>query len=511
MYRFVVWQIILCGLCPCWRVNAQEGAGQAEISFQQYYLSVNSQRVSDTSGMGLSFTQFIPNTGLVSGSLLPALSNSRFRSGDSYLQLNGLPLKGQHWTLTGGDFRIPAQLLSVSFGNLNFPVIAARGGAAEATHGSRTIGFFWGQGAISNTPRVMLLEQVPQTVLGVYWRQQVGTRLLLGARFMRFSNDIVALRRFPGLLTQTPLTSATTLSLDSLYTVAGRLKFFDETSWSLSTRDGPNAATRNVPISTLAGPMLDTKMFTLHANYTFQNAAYFPLLGFYIGDRAGPFGEVRFRPSGWLEIYASASEYENNVARDPTLANFRNSSESAGASILLPARISVNAQYTALDLSTRVNAGSPWIRAADRQKAITVSRPIRGHNIRVTVREFQEVSTLDSQRQRSVEVGDNFRIRRLTLGGGVKLQHLITDESRSSVLFNGSAQFGMGRLSLYANVAMGNDLQNRTLLATNTVSTTVVGANATLGRNWQIQAEAYRNNLLTELNPQSILCYRGRA
>jgi hypothetical protein len=265
-----------------------------------------------------------------------------------------------------------------------------------------------------------------------------------------------------------------------------------------------------VPVSTLAGPVFDTKMFTVRANYTFQNASYFPLLGFYIGDRAGPFGELKFRPFSRMEIYGSASEYENNVARDPTLAYFRNSSESAGASVQLPGRISVNAQYTALDLSTRVNAASPWIKSADRQEAITLSRPFRGHNIRLAVRDFQGVSTLDSQRQRSVEVADNFHIRRLTLAGGVQVQRLITDQSRTSVLFNGSAQFKVGRLSVYANLAMGNDLQNRTLLATNTVSTTLVGASARLGRNWQIQAEAYRNNLLTELNPQSIFVLQGQ-
>ena len=105
--RFPASRIILCGLCFGVCLNAQEGAGQAEISFQQYYLAINSLRISDISGVGLSFSEFIPNVGLVSGSLLPATSNNRFRNGDSYLQLKGLPWKGEHWTFTDGDFHLP--------------------------------------------------------------------------------------------------------------------------------------------------------------------------------------------------------------------------------------------------------------------------------------------------------------------------------------------------------------------------------------------------------------------
>jgi len=502
--------MILFGLCLGACLNAQEGAGHAEISFQQYYLAINSDRVADISGVGLSFGQFIPNIGLVSGSLLPAASNNRFRTGDSFLQVKGLPWKGQHWTFTVGDFRLAGQLVAIPFSNINFPEIAARGGTMEATHGTQTIGFFYGQETISNTPRVVLRQQVPQTLMGAYWRQRVGTRLLIGARLMHFSNDVAALGKLPNLLTQTPLTSATTLSLDSLYTLVGPLKLFGESAWSTARQDGPNLATRNIPLSTLVGPVLDTKMFTLRANYTFQSASYFPLLGYYLGDRKGPFVEATYRPFGRLELYASASEYENNVARDPTLANFRNSSESAGASVQLPSRISVNVQFTMLDLSTRSNAASPWLKSADQQKAVTLSRPFVRHNLRLTVRDFQDVSTLNSQRQRSAEIEDNFHLRRLTLGAGVRMQRLSAIQSRSSLFYHGSAQLQMGRLSAYMNIETGNDLQNQTLLATNTVSTTVLGASLSLGKNWEFQGEAYRNNLLTELNPQSIFVLQGQ-
>jgi hypothetical protein len=509
-YSPFLWLMIPCLFCPVARLDAQEGTGQAETSFQQYYLAIDSHRVANISGLGMNFSQFIPDTGLVSGSLLPATSNGTFRNGDSYLRLKGLPWKGQHWTFTIGDFRVPGQLLPVPFTNITNPEIAARGGSIEATHGKRTVGFFFGEGTISNTPRIILRQQVPQTLMGAYWRQGIGARLQLGARFMHFSNDVAALRKLPNFVTQNPLTSAATLSLDSLYTIAGPLKMYAEATWSMAAQEGPNLATRNVPVSVFAGPAFETKALTLSANYTFQNASYFPVLGYYLGDRAGPFGEIKYRPFGRLEIYASASEYENNVARDPTLADFHSTSESAGASVQLPGNLSLNAQFTKLDLGTRTNAVAPWLKSADQQKSVSLSRPFAGHNIRVSVREFQDISPTNSQQQRTLEIEDNFHIRSLTLGAGARLQNVTSSQSRSSVFYHGSANYRFHRLSAYGNFETGNDLQNKTLLATNTVSTTIAGLSLSLGKSWELQAEAYRNNLLTELNPQSIFVLQGQ-
>jgi hypothetical protein len=106
------------------------------------------------------------------------------------------------------------------------PEIAARGGAMEATHGDRTIGFFSGQETISNTPRVILRQQVPQTVMGAYIRQKIGNRWLMGARFMHVATDLVALAKLPNLLAQNRFKTVTSLSLDSLYTIFGPLKLY---------------------------------------------------------------------------------------------------------------------------------------------------------------------------------------------------------------------------------------------------------------------------------------------
>ena len=498
--------ILLCCFC----LRAQESAGQAEIGFQQYDLTIGAQRILDLSGLTFTSTQFIPDAGLLSVSLAPALSSNRFRTGDDYVRLKGLPWKGQHWTFTAGDFRIPGQLLAVPFSNIFFPEIAARGGAMEATHGDRTFGFFWGQENISNTPRVVLREQVPQTVLGAYFRQKIGSRWLIGARFMHVATDLVALAKLPNLLSQNSFKTVNSLSVDSLYAIAGPLKLYGEATWSIPQQDVPSYATRNVPVSTLVGPIFDTKIFKFRANYTFENSSYFPLLGYYLGDRAGPYVEVKFDPTSRLEIYGSASEYENNVARDPTLATFENSSESAGATFQLPAKVSLTAQVTLLDLSSRANDSSPWVADKDRQELLTLARAFGRHTIQVTARDFSDISPLSSQQQTALEIDDNFHLRRLTLGGGVRAQRLVADGPRTTMFYRGSAQFSAHRISVYGNFETGKDLENKTLFATNTVSTTLLGASMTMGKNWQIQFEAYRNSLVTELNPQSIFVLQGQ-
>jgi len=488
----------------------QDNSGQAAIGFQQYYLTAGAQPLANISGLTLTLDQFIPNVGLLSASLVPALSGNHFRTGDDYLRLRGLPWKGYHWTFAAGDFRLPGQLLAAPFSNVFIPDIAGRGVSVEATHGGRSFGFFYGTGTISNTPRVMLRLDVPQTLSGVYFRQQVGARLLLAARAMHFSNDLAALQKLSNILPQTDLKSATTVSVDALYTLAGPLKLYGEAEWSAAQQDDSQLATRNVPVSMLAGPSFDTKLLTIRANYVFQNASYLPILGTYMGDRAGPFGEVTFRPSQRLQIFGSASGYRNNIADNPTIPTFRNSNASAGASFQLPGGISVNGQAMFLDLSTRTNDAGAWTLSQNRQELVTVARTLGHHNLRFMGRDYTQTSALGSQRQRSGEIDDNFHIWRLTLGAGVGLQRLLATDSRTSMLYRGSAQLSVRRLSVYGSFETGNDLRNKTLFSTNATTTTVAGMSMTLGRNWEIQAEGYRNNLVTDLNPQSIFVLQGQ-
>jgi len=492
-------------------LGAQEGGGQAEIGFQQYYLSMHAQRVSNISGLTLNYSQFIPDVGLLSVGLAPAMSNNSFRTGDDYLRLTGLPWKGQYWNAGAGDFYVTGALVPVPFTNMYFPQIAARGVSFEATHGSRTAGFFYGAGTLANTPRVVLRMAVPQTIAGVYFHQNLGSRVVIGARYLHFANDLDALRKTPYLAAQAlSVKSAAVLSGDVLFKITKQARWFTEGAWSAASVETPHASARSVPFSFVTGPAFESEMLTIRANYMYQSASYFPLLGYYLGDRKGPFGEVRVRPMKRLEFYGSASRYENNVAKDPAVATFQSATASGGSTVQLPGGLSLIGQFTQLNLATRSDAVAPWQQSNNRQKSLMLTRSLRGHSLRLTAREFSLQSALGAQRQRSESIDDIFHARGLILGGGIKMQHFDAGDSRTTMYYHGLAQIQIKRFSAHADIETGRDLQNRTLFATNTISTTIIGASLALGRQWELQAEAYRNNLATELNPQSIFVLQGQ-
>ncbi|HUQ94021.1 MAG TPA: hypothetical protein VM120_20240 [Bryobacteraceae bacterium] len=489
---------------------AQERVREAEIGFQQYYLTNGSRRVANVSGLTLGFRQVLPQAGVLSLSLVPAASDGRFRTGDTFIELKGLPRIGYYWTLRGGDFRLSGRLLDVAFNNLYYPEITGRGVSVEATHSGRTFGFLFGTQTLQAGVRVPLRLNTPQTMTGVYLRQKAGERLLLGARLLRLSNKLEELGRSPYLAAHTTtIQSATTAAFDALYTLAGSLKWYGEAAVSAASRQGASGG-HSGPVSFTTGPLLETNRFTLKANYLYQTDSFLPLLGYYLGDRRGPFGEVKLRPHSRMELYASVSDYINNVARDPRTATIRSTGKTAGASLTLPARFSLSGQLSEITLGTRESDADPWQRAKSNQLQVTLARPIQRHSLRLAAREFRQLSRLGLERQRTAEVEDVFQHRWFSFGGAVRAQRLIGLQSKTSIFVRGNAQLNLRHFSAYANIESGNDLANRTLFATNAVSTTVLGASIHLAQGWDLQAEAFRNNLIAELNPQNVFVLQGQ-
>jgi hypothetical protein len=101
-------------------------------------------------------------------------------------------------------------------------------------------------------------------------------------------------------------------------------------------------------------------------------------------------------------------------------------------------------------------------------------------------------------------VEDILQVRHFSVGGAVRLQQSSGTEQRNSVYFRGSANVNTGRLTAFANVELGDDLANHSVFATNTYTTSVVGLTARVLRGWNLQAEANRNRLNMELNPQNV-------
>src|SRR5207244_10242940 len=102
----------------------------------------------------------------------------------------------------------------------------------------------------------------------------------------------------------------------------------------------PAVAAKNLPFSYTVGPVWDSPRLTIRANYIQQSPSYLPIAGYFLGDRRGPFGEIRLKPWKALEVFGSASSYRNNLSRDPQLATLKSASTSGGISLALPFKLS---------------------------------------------------------------------------------------------------------------------------------------------------------------------------
>ena len=99
----------------------------------------------------------------------------------------------------------------------------------------------------------------------------------------------------------------------------------------------------------------------------------------------------------------------------------------------------------------------------------------------------------------------------LSLGGAARLQQAAGSTQINSVYLRGSLQVNVGRFSAFANLDHGNDLANRSVFATNTYNTSVFGMGLKLWCAWNLHAEAFRNSLIMELNPESVFVLQGSA
>src|SRR5215469_5012005 len=119
--------------------------GQADIAVQGFYQGGNSQLLMNTTGLAVRFQDFLPGLGFLNGNLEGYGAQNRLQTGENFLELRGAPWLGQHWTLTGGDFRAPANLVPVPFSNVFTPEITARGVSIQAQHEGSRYSFFAGE------------------------------------------------------------------------------------------------------------------------------------------------------------------------------------------------------------------------------------------------------------------------------------------------------------------------------------------------------------------------------
>jgi len=481
-----------------------QNRGQADIALQGFYQGGSSQALLNTTGVAFHFQDFMPGVGYFNGSFEGYGAQNRLQTGETFLELRGAAWRGMHWTITGGDFHTPGTLLESPLTNIFTPEIAARGVRVQASSEHMQYSFFTGQETLTAGPRVPYRVLAPQTLMGVSAVRKVSRNLKVGARLMQFSSSPQAIVENPSLFPAgLSLTMVRTAAVQALYTPAKKIQVYAEVS-------KPEVQAERALLSSLMGVVWDTRAVSVRADFVRQGAVYFPLAGYFAGDRQGPFVELRVRPWKKVELYCTASQYRNNLERNPSATSLTSLSSSGGITTALPGNFSGSAQVSNLQFTSQA-PGEDLQSSSNQQVMASLNRNVGRHSMHLTWREMKLDMLSSVQRQSSTEFEDMVQVKRLFLGGAVRWQQQSSGsvQNANSLFYRVSAQGTAGRLSLYANVEIGNDLANRTVFSTSTYSTTVIGAGLRLFRQWNLQAEVFRNKLNMELNPENIFLLQG--
>lgn len=481
-------------------VFAQGGAvsgGQGDIAFQGFYLGGSGTPLLDTTGTSFRFQEFLPYVGILNGSLEAYGSQNRFQTGENFLELRGAPWMGEHWTVTGGDFHAPSSLLELPFNNVFTPLVTGRGFQVVAGHDATQYSVFYGQEMLVSGDRVSYRLSTPQTVAGVSALRRLAKGLQVGARLMQFSTSGESLVQdqylFPVGHSASMVRTAT---LESLYKPRQNLKLYAQVSRSFT--DAPHQV-----VSTLTGVSWENPDLTIRANYVRQGALYFPLAGYFAGDRQGPFAEVHYRRWKRGDLYGSASQYRNNLEQNVLLADMRSTSSSAGLSTRLPGDFTFNGQISNIQFS-QSGGGEDYYSSRNRQISGTLTRVIWHNTLQADWRDIRIVSAQVPQTQRATEVRDMVQLAHVSFGGAVRYQQALGTEQRNSLFFRGQAQVTARHFSAYANIEVGNDLVNQTVFSTEAYNTSVAGITTPIGHGWNLSGEMFRNRLNLAVNPENI-------
>ncbi len=480
-------------------LQAQSG-GQAELAVQGYYLRTGSQLSSGLTGVNFRFEEFLPSAGLLSGNLSGYRSDGGLEPADNYLRFHGLIRQGLRWDFDAGDFRAPATLLPNPFTNLFFPEINARGIEISASDANRSFSLFYGGETLLAGPRIPFRISIPQRILGASARRKFG-RFEIGSRLLLLHNTARDPSQDSSFPAGRDFGSAANLTLYTTYTFNDHLRWYSEvTAARVNSADQtPDPA----PLSYFFGPAWESPRLTVRVNYAHLTRSYFPLAGFWVGDREGPYGEIRIKPLSRVELFASANQYKTTSKAEDRLPLMKTDAESVGASFEMPLQFSFVAQLSSATFHSSDPTRDGTQDVSDRQWTAALSRRFGPQTVRVTARDTRLVANGMASREKSGELEDMVQIGHVVIGGGVRAQQSAGTERRNAVYARGSAQINAGPFSAFGLYESGKDLANHTVFSTNSINSAIVGVTLRVNRRWSVQAEAFRSRLMSEINPES--------
>ena len=493
-------------------VKADAAGGVADIAVQGYYLGGGSQPLSALSGMDISFREYLPAVGLLTGNLEGYVDSTRGRAGLNSVTLHGLRWKGRRWTITGGDYSFHTLLIPIPFTNYAYPEVRARGAKVEMTDGHRQYSFFAGEETLQEGPRITFRIAAPQFVSGATLVQRFGARLHVGVRYLGLSSSENQIEANPVFFPEGSTFRRTdSLTAQTSWSAGRGLTFFADTGISHAEFAANTLFPHGVPFSWLSGAQWKAKKITVTANYGSLSRSALPVTGSFFGDREGPFAEIRYKVAGSLELFGSALRSRNNPEKNPDLLNLSTEDLTAGLNVILPAQIGLSGQYSKVAL-TGIMPSDPTQNQSQHngQAQLSLNKNIGDHSLLLTVRDLDLTSRSFAQKQRSAELQDDVHFSVFGLGGAVRMQQQSgAGQLQNSVFLRATGRLRLQHFLVYGQFEAGNDLIDKTLFATNSVKTTVLGVELPLNfraaRGWTLRVEAFRNTLISALNPANIL------
>jgi hypothetical protein len=336
-------------------------------------------------------------------------------------------------------------------------------------------------------------------------KQNLG-RLELSVRYLHLTSPGSAADQSPQYFSANrSFREADTVTVAAYQPLTNKLKLYSDATLSHTEPLGAETPAAKVPLSWLSGIVWEGPKLTFRANYGSQSTSYLPVLGYYAGDRRGPYGDIRYKLFKNVDLTANALQSRNNLENNPAVATLRAKGVSGGVSISLPWRVSISGDYSTYTILT---ANPPALGgdqlSKNSQYAASLTKTISRHSLAWTVRELDLGLPTFRQKQRTTEFGDTLQFKRFNAGASVRVQQTDTGQVTNSVFFRGSLTAHFGPVNAYVQAELGNDLINKTVFATNTVNTTVAGVSVSKLWGWTLQAEVFRNSLTTSLNSENI-------
>lgn len=481
----------------------QETTGQAEFSFQGFYLGGRGEQGISTTGGSFFFQHFYRRTRL-QGRIEDYRDGSGISTGENYVSLEGLPWRGYRWNFRAGDYRLLIRPSGASPTNLWFPDVLMRGGKIDMMGGSWTASAFGGVVTVMQGPRMPYLRPIPQRLGGaaLSWKKNEN----LQAQWMAFhvAADPEKLSRQNLYLIPGRLFPSTMHAIGNAgWRPSPRWRLFGEAGISVAPKpDGASFSPGR--LSTTLSIEYEGRRFDARTNYVRQANSLLPLAGYFIGDRAGPFAEFRYTLSKRITLFGNAARASNNLDRNPQLSSMQSRTVSGGSSVELPGRILLMGNISTIRLRT-MNPGTPVpLVSSNRLSMFAAMRTIGRHSLRIGWREIQMLTPEDSGRIRSIEADDSFGSRFFTLGGGARLDSKLGRDRRNSLMLRGSVSVHAFGVTGFFSMEAGHDLANETLFVMNQTRSAIAGLSAQVPRGWTFTLEAVRNILLSELNPRSV-------